>query len=673
MKSAFFRTALWATLLSASAGRCCGLKAAADDNPFGLPEPTRAQRPGSVMLHGGGGGVQQYVREEFLRLAGGRSARVVLLPSDETQREPGETLEAYAERLGRPDVYGRWRALCLGNGAQFRFLHWDDPEDRDHSRFFAALEEATGIWMPTEDQEWVLQRFAGDPLKPTRFQLALRNLVARGGVVGASGGGMASLAETVIAGNLDDAEGGWTRARLVFGLGLFQGTLLDQNFNVWAGRVERMTDALRNGPQLDRVARKPGVQRRTMGLGVDRQTVAIVSGCTIRAIGERHVHVFVQSNGGRTLAWLRLAAGDKPLALTTAVAQQRAVPGAAAAGGGGNPFGAPLGEGTVVLHGGGSTAEMYDLIPRLTGKAGPALVHCPSASDRYHRMSNEELMASGVAEVWKTDAVRSLRFINAEKPGQAERPEFCDLLDRADALWVMGGDQRNLTELYVNPVQPTLFQRKVRKIVERGGVVGGSSAGCAAMSDVMIVGTLASDGRGPARAELSRGLGALSNVVAEQHFDARHGRIERFAELLRDKRQLANASPGCDPGRMVGLAVEESTALIVRGNRLSVAGKNRAHVFLKSAAYDALTWHTLAAGDIAVVGAGPDGSHQLHFEEWSVAEQQAARLGRASLRPTSLTASSTASSTESAARAAGSRCCGSGPGNCGPSGLPDLW
>lgn len=83
--------------------------------------------------------------------------------------------------------------------------------------------------MPAEDQEWVIKRLAGDPLKPTRFQSALRDLMARGGVVGASGGGMASLAETVIVGNAADAEAGWTRARLAFGLGLFQGTLLDQN------------------------------------------------------------------------------------------------------------------------------------------------------------------------------------------------------------------------------------------------------------------------------------------------------------------------------------------------------------------------------------------------------------------------------------------------------------
>jgi cyanophycinase len=596
-----------------------GLRAFAEENPFGLPETIHADKPGSVMLHGGGSGVQEYVRQEFLRLAGGRNGHVVLIPSDVEQRKQGETLRSYEERLGSRSAYGRWRDLCRDNEAKFQFAHWDSPEDAEHARFFAALQDATGIWFPAEDQEWVIRRFAGDPLKPSRFQLALRALVARGGVVGASGGGMASLSETVIAGNVPDADGGWTRAKLIFGLGLLQGTLLDQNFNFWSGRVERLTDALRNGPSLDRVARKPGVQRRTIGIGVDRQTVAIVRGNAIRAIGEGNVHVFVQSNGGRTLAWHRLAAGDRPIVLTTASARHRA-DAQESSDGNENPFGAPKGKGTVILHGGGSTAEMYDMVPRLTGKTRPTLVHCPSASDSYRHLSSDELMKSELAGIWKTAAVGRLAFINADSPDRAEQPEFCKLLDAADAFWIMGGDQRNLTSIFVNPVRPTLFQQKVRAIVERGGVVGGSSAGCAAMSDVMIVGNASGNGRGPAHAELARGFGALSNVVAEQHFDARQGRIERFAELLRNKRELANVSPGCEPARMVGLAVEESTALIVRGNRLSVAGKNKAHVFLKSAAYDTLTWHILAAGDIGVVYTTPDGSHQLRFEEWEVAE-----------------------------------------------------
>ena len=102
MNSAFFRLLLWTMLLSAITGQFGGLRAHAQDNPFGFPEPIDAQKVGSVMLHGGGNGVRDYVRQEFLRLAGGSDARVVLLPSDYEQREPGETLEAYEERLSRP-------------------------------------------------------------------------------------------------------------------------------------------------------------------------------------------------------------------------------------------------------------------------------------------------------------------------------------------------------------------------------------------------------------------------------------------------------------------------------------------------------------------------------------------------------------------------------------------
>jgi hypothetical protein len=78
-----------------------------------------------------------------------------------------------------------------------------------------------------------------------------------------------------------------------------------------------------------------------------------------------------------------------------------------------NPFGLPEPtrankQGSIMLHGGGNTAEIYDLVPRLTGKDRPTLEHCPTASDSYRRMSGNELMASDLAAVWKTDAASRL-------------------------------------------------------------------------------------------------------------------------------------------------------------------------------------------------------------------------------------------------------------------------
>ena len=60
MNSAFSPMLFWVMLLSVSTGRFCGLTAYAEDNPFGFPESTHPQKLGAVMLHGGGGGVQEY-------------------------------------------------------------------------------------------------------------------------------------------------------------------------------------------------------------------------------------------------------------------------------------------------------------------------------------------------------------------------------------------------------------------------------------------------------------------------------------------------------------------------------------------------------------------------------------------------------------------------------------
>src|SRR5437868_8342841 len=105
--------------------------ALADENPFGLPAPQDSKRPGAVMLHGGGKGLADEVRQEFVRLAGGRDARIVLMPSDMCQLgrdedgQPlpgGETSAAYERRLAATRHYGRWAALRDGKQvANFQF------------------------------------------------------------------------------------------------------------------------------------------------------------------------------------------------------------------------------------------------------------------------------------------------------------------------------------------------------------------------------------------------------------------------------------------------------------------------------------------------------------------------------------------------------------------------
>ena len=95
----------------------------------------------------------------------------------------------------------------------------------------------------------------------------------------------------------------------------------------------------------------------------------------------------------------------------------------------------------------------------------------------------------------------------------------------------------------------------------------------------------------------------------------RSGRIERLTGLLRDHKRLANFSPTARPKQMIGLAVEEDTALIAQANRLRVTGKKLAHVFLQSADPRVVTWHALKPGDAAIVLQGRD-RYVLELEDW---------------------------------------------------------
>jgi cyanophycinase len=628
-------------------GRFLGIVAAlaaasafADDNPFGLPAQRDSKRPGSVMLHGGGDGLADEVRQEFVRLAGGHDARIVLMPSDMCQLGKdedgrplpgGETIAAYERRMASPRQYGRWEALGDAKQvASFQFLYNNPVADPDDSKFFAALEQATGVWLPVYDQEWLPKQFASDyPNRMSRFQLALRDVVARGGVVGGLGGGMSSLPETVIAGDAP-SERGWVRADVRFGLALFNGAIVDRSFDARAGRLERLTEMLRNGPRLNRLNGTAGVERRTIGLGVERETVAILQGNTVRAMGDGRVHIFLKANGDRTIVWRTIEAGDEPLAIhsNSAAPQRRELPFANLKDGFVNPFGMPepadpAHPGTAVLHGGGNKDEIVELFPKLAREAKPRLVLCPAAREscRPSADCNGTQLQERLEQIfapWRRlqlqGLLQDLTYVTTNSPDDANRPAFVKPIAGADEMWFGGGDQEALATLVVDRLRPTLFQEEIRNILRRGGVVGGASAGLAIMPEVMIGGGEAADGR-PARATLSRGLGAMKSVLAEQHFDARSGRIERLTGLLRDHKRLANFLPSCQPKNMIGLAVEEDTALIAQANHVRVSGKNLAHVFLQTDNPHEVVWHALKSGDAAILRPAHSG-WTLELDDW---------------------------------------------------------
>jgi cyanophycinase len=277
--------------------------------------------------------------------------------------------------------------------------------------------------------------------------------------------------------------------------------------------------------------------------------------------------------------------------------------------------------GAVVLHGGGRISEdVFDRFVELSGGQEAQIVFVPSAGWRPSDFPNEraflEVMQSRFSS-WVALAtskrIKRFQFLYTDSPNAAEVAAFVKPLESATGVWFSGGDQTRLNYRFVgNYPNQTKFQRALRQVLERGGVVGGTSAGTAAMPEIMTLWQQYEDYDAPATAVAAHGVGVFSRAIVEQHFDARGGRLERFTGLLRDNDKLDRLAgrDGTGP-KMLGLAIEERSALIVRGDRLEVLGNANSHVFAKSNQGKTLTWHELEVGESATLRRDDAGSVEL--------------------------------------------------------------
>lgn len=208
------------------------------------------------------------------------------------------------------------------------------------------------------------------------------------------------------------------------------------------------------------------------------------------------------------------------------------------------PIAADAPKGHLVLIGGGSKPrEVMEKFIELAGGPEAAIVVFPTASgepdtgDYYRDLLIGEY---GCSNVFVAD-VRT-----RDHAGDAT---MADRVRKANGILFSGGDQRRITEALLG----TLVGEAVQQAHRRGAVIGGTSAGTACQSSLMITGdgdftVIAAD-----NVELWEGLGLFPGVIVDQHFVAR-GRHNRLISVVLEHPEL------------IGVGVDEATAVWVRPN-----------------------------------------------------------------------------------------------------------
>lgn len=210
----------------------------------------------------------------------------------------------------------------------------------------------------------------------------------------------------------------------------------------------------------------------------------------------------------------------------------------------------------VIVGGGRVPAEAREAFVALAGKDRAKIIIIPTASEA----ADDPNEAEGYLKPWQALKPASVALLHTRDRKTADDPAFVKPLAEATGVWFGGGDQSRLTEAY----KGTLVEKELRKLHARGGVIGGTSAGAAVLSDLMITG-------GKDTARTGPGFGLLPGFVVDQHFVAR-SRQKRLAGVVA-------ANPG-----YVGLGIDEGTAVVARGRTLEVVGQSTATVVLAAGA-----------------------------------------------------------------------------------------
>ncbi len=208
--------------------------------------------------------------------------------------------------------------------------------------------------------------------------------------------------------------------------------------------------------------------------------------------------------------------------------------------------------GTLLVVGGGDKTSIWPTFLDLAGGKDAPIVVITTASPKSGTDNKDfqELKALGASH---------LTLLHTEDRTEANSEKFTAPLREAKAVWITGGRQWRLVDSYLN----TKTEKEIFNLLDRGGVVGGSSAGASIQASYLLRGARSGNGVLMA-AGYEEGFGLLKNTAVDQHVNTR----DRVDDMLK----VLEAHPA-----LLGIGLDESTGIIVRKDRADVIGAGTAH------------------------------------------------------------------------------------------------
>jgi cyanophycinase len=208
-------------------------------------------------------------------------------------------------------------------------------------------------------------------------------------------------------------------------------------------------------------------------------------------------------------------------------------------------------KGSLLIIGGnvGSQRDIWDKFTELAGgKDKAVLVVVTTASGDSAAFDKK-----GVEEVKRQTGIKNVTLLHTSDFKEANSEKFIAPLKNATAVYFEGGRQWRIADSYLN----TLTHQAFIDVLNRGGVIAGSSAGASIIGSFLWRGD--TKGAQILVGDHTQGLGFLKNSAIDQHLLVRNRQFD-LVDFIRKAPEL------------IGIGLNEATAVLVQRDTLQVLG-----------------------------------------------------------------------------------------------------
>lgn len=210
-------------------------------------------------------------------------------------------------------------------------------------------------------------------------------------------------------------------------------------------------------------------------------------------------------------------------------------------------------KGALLVGGGGITEEMWKVFFDLAGGKSAKLVIIPTAFDENSINYDPEFKI--LERQFKALEFEDIQFMHTRDTSIANSNEFVAPLKTATAVWLTGGRQHRMADTYLN----TKTHQELNRVLDRGGIIGGHSAGASIQGSYLARGGRELNDNYHIISTPDVGFGFVSNIAFDQHLLERNRQYDMF-DLMEIRPEI------------LGIGIDENTAILVQGNEFEVIG-----------------------------------------------------------------------------------------------------